>query len=132
MKGFTLTELLILIAAVAVLSLAVGYRYFSKTDYLAETAYDQLVADIRSVQLITMGQLAKKTVQFYPGTGEYFIDGERKRLPEGTVVERTTLPGNALVFNTLGEPDFPDSHDRYIYLSGGKAIRIYAVTGKIE
>lgn len=120
------------IAALGVLSVSIGYKYFRKFEFSSETAYDQLLGDIRWLQLVTMGSLERKSIQFSPGSGEYVVNGEKKKLPEGTTVQSTTLPQNCLVFNTIGEPDFPDFDDRFIYLSGGKFIKVYAITGKTE
>jgi type II secretory pathway pseudopilin PulG len=131
-KGFTFIELIILILAIGVLSVAVTYRYFSRTDFTSKTAYDQLLADIRYLKILAMGSLEEKELIFTPGSQEYVLDGERKKLPEGISVSSTTLPSNSLKFDSLGEPVFGDTNDRIITLSSGQKITIYAITGKAE
>ena len=74
---------------------------------------------------------AQQSISFAVGSGIYNLLGEQKRLPDGITVTGTTLPGNVLSFNTLGEPTFGNS-DRSITLAGSRTLTIYAITGKVE
>lgn len=131
-KGFTLLELVVVIIAISILLFSVGYRHFSKANFSSRVAPDQVVADIKYVQILAMAVSHPKSIQFTPGSSEYLMDGEKKKLPAGVTLSTTTLPSHTLTFNSIGEPDFPDSQDRFIYFSDGKKLKVYALTGKVE
>lgn len=137
-KGFTAMELIIVILVLAALTISIIVKNpFTVQDY-SPVAADQLIADIRYVQMKAMGIGSSQNLLFTNSSGVYRIRDadnnviEQKNLPAGITVTSTTLPGNVLAFNTLGEPTF-GSTNRTISLSGSATpITIYAITGKVE
>jgi len=137
-KGFTSVELIIVMLVLGMLTASFVIKNpFSIQDY-SSIAADQLIADIRYVQMRAMGVGSSCNLYFTIGSNSYNIRDasnnviEQKNLPGNITVTSTTLPGNILAFNTLGEPTFGTT-DKTISLSGSAtAITIYAITGKVE
>ncbi|MDD4197776.1 MAG: prepilin-type N-terminal cleavage/methylation domain-containing protein [Syntrophorhabdaceae bacterium] len=128
-KGFTMIELIMVIAALSILAVSVGIN-FSQSGMKTEVAADQLIADIQYVQLLSIGLGSPKSISFRVDAsdyGKYDVQNERKRLSGDEAVTGTEF-GNTLTFNTLGEP----SGSGRIWLSGGRSITVYAITGKVE
>jgi type II secretory pathway pseudopilin PulG len=109
-KGFTSIELIIVILCLSVLSAMVIVKNpFSISDY-STIASDQLIADIRLVQLKATGTKRSQNIYFDLGKSTYDLrEGttviERKRLPKDVLIKMAIFSGsNILTFNTLGEP----------------------------
>lgn len=118
-KGFTYIELIIVILCLSVLTAMVIVKNpFSISDYSA-IASDQLIADIRLVQLKAMSTKKSQNIYFYVDKSIYELrEGttviEQKKLPNrafksedsSTVIIKSARFGgnNVLTFNTLGEP----------------------------
>lgn len=130
-SGFTIIEAIIVILIIGLLASILTYRYNTSREAGATVATDTLTADIQYAQAKAMAAGAQQGIAFIVGSGIYNISGEQKKLPDGIVVTGTSLPGNTLIFNTLGEPTFGNS-DRAIMLTGGRTLTIYAITGKVE
>jgi type II secretory pathway pseudopilin PulG len=129
--GFTAIEAIMVILIIGILSSILVYRYNLTQDTGATVAIDKLIADIQYTQAKAMAAGIQQSISFSVGSSIYSLPGEQQRLPGGITVTGTTLPGNALTFNTLGEPTF-GSNDRTITLAGPRTLTIYAITGKVE
>lgn len=129
--GFTAIEAIMVILIIGILSSILIYRYNLSPATGVTVATDGLIADIQYTQARAMAAGAQQSISFAVGSGIYNLSGEQKRLPDGITVTGTTLPGNVLSFNTLGEPTFGNS-DRSITLAGSRTLTIYAITGKVE
>jgi prepilin-type N-terminal cleavage/methylation domain-containing protein len=130
-SGFTAIEAIMVILVIGILASMLVYRYNLTQDTGATVASDELIADIQYVQAKAMAAGTQQSISFTVGSGVYNMAGEQKRLPDGITVTGTSLPGNVLTFNTLGEPMFGNS-DRTITLAGSRMFTIYAITGKAE
>jgi prepilin-type N-terminal cleavage/methylation domain-containing protein len=129
--GFTAIEAIMVILVIGILASILVYRYNITHDTGTTVATDELIADIQYVQAKAMAAGTQQSIAFTIGSGIYNIPGEQKRLPDGINITATTLPGNTITFNTLGEPTFGNS-DRTITLAGSRTVTIYAITGKVE
>lgn len=142
-KGFTSVELIIVMLVLAMLTVSFVIKNpFSIQDY-SSIAADQLIADIRYVQMRAMGVGSSQNITFTINSGIYNTAGEQKNLPQDVQVINTNFGGtyaNQLKFNSLGEP-FVGTNVSCATLSGGnctvdlttnKRITIYAITGKVE
>jgi prepilin-type N-terminal cleavage/methylation domain-containing protein len=129
--GFTAIEAIMVILIIGILSSILIYRYNLSPATGVTVATDGLIADIQYTQARAMAAGAQQSISFAVGSGIYNLSGEQKSLPDGITVTGTTLPGNVLSFNTLGEPTFGNS-DRSITLAGSRTLTIYAITGKVE
>lgn len=127
--GFTAIELIMVIVVLAILGFVVGTR-FNRSEMSSIVAADQLVADIRYVQLRAMSIGVRQSIEFTAGSGDYEVVGEKKTLPKGITITGTTF-GNTLEFNTLGEPIFGPG-EGHIILSEGNHITIQGITGRAE
>jgi hypothetical protein len=125
------------IVCLAILTFAIGVR-FNRTDMGSAVAADQLIADIRYVQLraTSIGQPYKIIFvgNSYTMSRVDNVESETKKLPNDEAI--TTDFGNTLIFNTLGEPHnsssvFPSPYGQ-IQLSGGNILRVYDITGKAQ
>ncbi len=126
--GFTSIELIIVIIILSILGATVIYKQpFTTGDY-SIIASDQLIADIRFLQLKAMGSRQSLTFTFTADSPVYTIAGVQKRLPKDISFLATSTVTSPLTFNSLGVP----SSDGVIRLSGGKEISVHAETGKVE
>lgn len=127
--GFTAIELIVVIVTLGILvSAIVLARPFSIDDY-GPVAADQLIADIRYVQMKATGMKAQQTITFFVNPsdrGVYSVAGTAKKLPGNVVVASSDF--TTLTFNSLGEP----STNGQIRLSGNRLVTVYASTGKAE
>lgn len=127
-KGFTSIELVIVIIVLSVLTASIIVKNpFSITDY-GTIAADQLIADIRYVQLKAMGVRSHQDITFTVGSTGYNAAGVAKTLPGNIAIASITTLSNPLRFNSLGEPTSSGT----IQLSSGQAITVYASTGRAE
>jgi prepilin-type N-terminal cleavage/methylation domain-containing protein len=127
-KGFTSIELIIVIVVLSILTASIIIKNpFSVSDY-GNIAADQLIADIRYVQLKAMAVNNSQTIIFTVGSTGYNAAGLVKRLPGDITVLSITTLSNPLTFNSLGEPTSSGA----IRLSGGREINVYAATGRAE
>ena len=142
-KGFTSVELIIVMLVLGMLTVSFVFRNpFTTGDY-STIAADQLIADIRYVQMRAMGLGSAQNIAFTVNSGTYAVAGEQKNLPKDIQVISTNFGGtyaNQLKFNSLGEP-FVGTNISCANLAGGnctvdlttnKRITIYAITGKVE
>ncbi|OPY79710.1 MAG: hypothetical protein A4E64_00354 [Syntrophorhabdus sp. PtaU1.Bin058] len=127
--GFTAVELIIVMMVLSVLVVSIGFKMNTATGK-ANVAADQLIADIRYVQVRAMGMGTSQGITFTIGSDTYTAGGEQKNLPGNVAVTGTSF-GNTLTFNSLGEPTFGTGSGT-IDLSGGRTITIYGITGKTE
>lgn len=127
-SGFTSVELIIVIIVLSILGAAVLYRQPFTTAGYSNIASDQLIADIRFLQLKAMGSRQSLELTFTAGSSVYTIAGVQKRLPKDIVFLATSTVTSPLAFNSLGVP----SSSGLIRLSGGKDITVYPSTGKLE
>ncbi len=130
-EGFTAIEAIAVVIIIGIISSAVFYRYNVAGDTGSAVAADQIIADIQYVQARAMGTGTRQNIAFDVGSGTYTAAGEQKTLPDGATVSGTTLPGNRLIFNTLGEPTF-GMGDRTIIISGSRTLTVYAITGAVR
>lgn len=130
-RGFTAIEAIMVIVIIGILASILVYRYNITQETGTTVAADELIADIQYVQAKAMAAGTQQSIAFTVGSGTYNLIGEQKRLPDGIAVTGTTLPGNTIIFNTLGEPMFGNT-DRTITLAGSRTVTIYAITGKAE
>jgi len=130
-RGFTLIEAIMVVVIIGILATALVYKFSSSQSGDVIVASDQLIADIQYVQARAMGIGTQQSISFFVGSPVYNLPGEQKRLPGGITVTGTTLPGNILTFNTLGEPTF-GMGDRTITLAQTRTLTVYAITGKVE
>jgi type II secretory pathway pseudopilin PulG len=132
-KGFTSIELIVVIICLAILTFTIGVS-FNRTEMGSAVAADQLIADIRYVQLRAMSVGVQQSLIFTLNSGNYIAAGENKTLPQDILVTGTNI-GNTVAFNTIGEPTF-GSGDGTITLSSGGApvatINIHGITGRAE
>ncbi len=129
-KGFTALELVIVIVILSLLTASIIVKNpFSIQDY-SSIAADQLIADIRYVQIRAMGMRSTQAIAFRIDAsdyGKYDVAGTPKKLPGNLAVTNTSV-SNPLAFNSLGEP----ASTYIIRLSGGREITVYPFTGKAE
>ena len=135
-NGFTAIEAIMVIVIIGILATTVAYKYDIPSATATNIAADQLAADIRYVRARAMGRGLQQNIRFIIGSDQYALEEqnspiEQKKLSGGVRVISTTLPGNILNFNSLGEPTFGYS-DQAVTLSGIRTLRIYAITGKVE
>ena len=128
-KGFTSVELIIVMLVLGMLVFSISLKMNVESSK-ASVAADQLIADIRYVQVRAMGMGTSQSMTFTIGSGTYTAGGEQKNLT-GSVTVLGTSFGNTLTFNSLGEPTFGAS-DGTIDLSGDRTITICGITGKSE
>jgi len=135
-KGFTSVELIIVMLVLGMLTASFVIKNpFTTGDY-STIAADQLIADIRYVQMRAMGVGGSQNIFFTNGSGTYSIRDasnnviEQKNLPGKITVASTTF-GNTLSFNSLGEPNIGTTN-RSITLSAGSPITITAITGSAQ
>ncbi len=135
-KGFTSVELIIVMLVLGMLTVSFVFRNpFTTGDY-STIAADQLIADIRYVQMRAMGLGSSQNILFTNGSGTYSIRDasnnviEQKNLPGKITIVSTTF-GNTLSFNSLGEPNIGTTN-RSITLSAGSPITITAITGSAQ
>jgi type II secretory pathway pseudopilin PulG len=158
-SGFTSIELIVVIIALSILAGTAVVSFRLSDQDKSTIAADQLIADIQYVQMRAMGIGTKQSVSFADGSREYIISEptpETKRLPDNDgliVITGTNFSsyGNALYFNTLGEPCLlasagpPQIFTSCSTVSGGnctinlgkgttsyKTITVYAITGRVE
>lgn len=135
-SGFTSIELIMVILCLGILTFAVGVKTFNKTEMGSAVAADQLIADLRYVQLLATSIGRPYQIVFngnaYTMSRTDNMEVETKTLPDGQAV--STDFGSILMFNTLGEPynsisAFPSPYGQ-IQLSGGDLVKVYNITGK--
>jgi type II secretory pathway pseudopilin PulG len=140
-SGFTSIELIVVIIALSILAGTAVVSFRLSDQDKSTIAADQLIADIQYVQMRAMGVGSQQNISFSVPSSFYAIRDsgnnivEQKNLPDGVMIQNTTLPGHTLVFNTLGEPTFGTS-DAYIYLGKGggiyRTLQVSAITGKVQ
>lgn len=120
-RGFTYIEVIIVLLCLSILTgIVIVKNPFGMSDY-GGIASDQLIADIRLVQLKAISTKKPQNIYFNVNESTYDLREnttviEQKRLPNKafkvkdsfTVIIRTANFGssNVLTFNTLGEPLF--------------------------
>lgn len=125
-KGFSLIELIIVIVVLSIIAVAVLYKMGSfKSDAEAQTATDQVLADIQYAQMLAMSCAAQKSISFTAGSNSYTVAAETKKLPGGALAENTIT----FTFNSLGEPVVGAGQ---IVTISGKQIKVWPITGKAE
>jgi type II secretory pathway pseudopilin PulG len=128
-EGFTAIEAIMIVVILSILAFSIGLK-MDITGSKSAVAADQLIADIRYVQMRAMGAGISQSMTFSTGSGTYTAGGEQKSLPGDENVSSTNF-GNTLIFNSLGEPTYGAGNGT-IGLSGGRTITIYGITGKTE
>lgn len=137
-KGFTYIELIVVILCLGALAgIAIVKNPFGISDY-SGIASHQLVADIRVVQLKSMGTKRPQKIVFNIGASTYDLMEnttvlEQKKLPKDVLIRtaRFGSNGNVLNFNTLGEPSsggtvtLGDSSGAYV------TVTVDAITGRV-
>jgi len=122
-KGFTAMELIIVILVLAVLATSIIIKNpFTVQDY-SPVAADQLIADIRYVQMRAMGVGSSQSIELTDNSYTYKVAGENKNLPN----QITTKPTITFTFNSLGEPTV--GADEKITVGGNQYIKVFSVTG---
>lgn len=147
-RGFSLVELLIAVATLAIVSAVVAPRYASSmANYRAGAAGRRVAGDIALAQASARAGSASRRVSFDPDNGRYTIEG---------VTAADALPGTPRGVNTVvrlaGEPyraklisaDFggraaitfdgfgkPDSGGTVVLVAGGRSVtvKVAAETG---
>jgi len=144
-RGFTSIELVIVIMVLSILTASIIVKNpFSISDY-SSIAADQLIADIRYVQMKASGIGNNQRISFSNNSSQYTLqDGL------GNSIEVKKLPGNVkfisnnflsvLRFDSLGEPYYVQSGISRscsltatgcsIVLEGNLTIMVHAVTGQ--
>jgi type II secretory pathway pseudopilin PulG len=128
-SGFTSVELIIVMLVLGMLTASFVIKNpFTTGDY-STIAADQLIADLRYVQMRAMGRGTSQSISFRVDAGNYGlydIPGERKKLPGNIIVTSTTF-GNTLSFNSLGEP----TGDGVVIVGGNQYIKVFGITGYV-
>jgi prepilin-type N-terminal cleavage/methylation domain-containing protein len=120
-KGFTAMELIIVILVLAVLTTSIIIKNpFTVQDY-SPVAVDQLIADIRHVQMRAMGLGTSQSITL--NGNSYDVAGEQKNLPN----QITTSGATTFTFDSLGEPTV--GGDGVITVGGNQYIKVFGVTG---
>ncbi|MDD5009420.1 MAG: type II secretion system protein [Syntrophorhabdaceae bacterium] len=132
-SGFTALELIIVIMVLSVLAASVIIKNpFSIQDY-SSMAADQLIADIRYVQIRAMGIGSSQKLSFTNGSDAYSIRDasnnviEQKNLAGNITVISTTLPSNILEFDSLGEPTIGG----VVTVGSSQYIKVFSITGYV-
>ncbi|OPY68374.1 MAG: hypothetical protein A4E57_01797 [Syntrophorhabdaceae bacterium PtaU1.Bin034] len=150
-RGFTYIELVFVIVALGILTLAVmGRNRFGIEEYSA-LAEDQLIADIRYVQLRAMGTKKSQSILFTLNSPFYSIrEGatviEQKKLsrklsetesPLDVIIRTANFSGsNVLTFNSLGEPTFSVSANGKVTIGDStntyRTLTVTPITGRVQ
>ena len=131
-RGFTVLELIIVLVVIGILAASVSYRFSSTSDVSAEVAGDQVVADIRYVQMLATGKLEQNpSIRFLQNSSVYQVAGRDKSLPAGVFGTLNV----EIFFDSLGGP-FTMSGGTKVYPSlpipvGIGSISVTNVTGKV-
>jgi len=132
-SGFTALELIIVIMVLSVLAASVIIKNpFSIQDY-SSMAADQLIADIRYVQIRAMGLGSSLKLSFTNGSDAYSIRDasnnviEQKNLPKETTMSGTTT----FTFDSLGEPTFGGDGVGVVTVGGSQYIKVFSITGYV-
>jgi len=125
-KGFTITELLIVMFIISLLSVSVLISYRnSQKNYALDQASQQLVSNLRKVQNMAMN---KVNIDGYNSYGIYTLvnnnsyiiyadnDGNSTYQPSDRIIETINLPNNIKINNTFNV--FFKSPDPKTYLNG--------------
>ena len=132
-RGFTSIELVVVIICLAILTFTIGAS-FNRTEMASAVAADQLIADIRYVQLRAMSVGVQQSLIFTLNSGNYIAAGENKTLPQDILVTSTSM-GNTIAFNTIGEPTFGSGDGTITLSSSGTpvaTVNIRGITGRVE
>lgn len=127
-QGFTSIELIIVMIVLSILGAAVIIKNpFGLKDY-SGIARDQLIADIRLIQMKAIGSKTSQTITFFVAAdgGFYNLGTLRKHLPGNAQV--TSSFANSITFNNRGEP----SGSGDIKLTGDAKVTIIPETGRAE
>lgn len=122
-SGFTSVELIIVMLVLAMLTASFVIKNpFTTGDY-STIAADQLIADIRYVQMRAMGMGSQQNITLT--SNAYTVAGEQKNLPGGIATSGTTV----FTFNSLGEPIA--GGDGVIIVGGSQYIKVFSTTGYV-
>lgn len=122
-KGFTAMEFIIVMMVLSMLTASFVIKNpFGIQDY-SPIAADQLIADIRYVQIRAMGMGSQQNITLT--SNSYTVAGEQKNLPGGIATSGTT----AFTFNLLGEPIV--GGDGVIIVGGSQYIKVFSITGYV-
>jgi prepilin-type N-terminal cleavage/methylation domain-containing protein len=124
-NGFTLLETVIVIIIIGMLTISLGYMFFSTSGTSTVAGVDQVTADIQYVQTLAIGTMAPMSILFTNGSGTYNMAGETRILPGNAKAGAT----RTFTFNSLGEPTV--GGDQTVSI-GSKQIKVWAITGKVE
>jgi prepilin-type N-terminal cleavage/methylation domain-containing protein len=101
MRGFTIIELIAVLAVVGVLVAAATVKFTSSTSAISVRAAAEMIqADIRYTQAAAMATNANQSINFVAGNNNYMVGSETRDLP--SVI--TIATGRLFTFDSLGEP----------------------------
>jgi prepilin-type N-terminal cleavage/methylation domain-containing protein len=127
-KGFTIIELIVVIALIGILAVMALPRMIATTTISARESAAMVAADIRKTQDLAMADTAGHSIAFTSGSGNYTIDqgsaqAETISLPSGVTINTTAT----ITFNTLGEPNAAAT----INVGGATTVSVIQNTGRV-
>lgn len=113
--GFTLTEIIMVIILVGIVSVSVVPKFLDTSAFSLEGAAAVVVSDIRYTQELAMSTHTDTSISFAPGAASYTVDSRIINLPSRVSINCVSGTGE-FKFNSLGEP----------IIGGGKLVKIEA------
>lgn len=127
-KGFTIIELIVVMAVIGILAAMVIPRMMATGAINARESAELVAADIRKTQDLAMADISSHTITFTSGNNSYVIDqgtanAQTVTLPTGVTINTTST----ITFSTLGEPDAGATIN-----VGGISISVSQKTGRVS
>ncbi len=112
-QGFTLVELVITIMLIAILSVAVLPRFFSRSSYSAYTLRDEFISELRRVQLMAMNNQDRcygvnvtnkdyRMMVYQSDCANIIVTGNPQPMPQGSYLTLNGTNTFSLIFDING------------------------------